>query len=424
MSTGRGVGGLRGALARSGVYYGWFVVGACFLCGMVCFGTIYSFGVFFEFIQREFQGSYAGTSLIFSVQSIITFGGGAVLGVFVDRYGTRRLLAVGGVLFAGGLFAVGRVNSFVGVVLAYGVVAALGFTVLYVVTYATPPRWFDRRVGIATAVATAGGGIGIMAMPTVSARLIEWFGWRDAYLALMLGFLGLIVLAALLVADHPASVGADATSEFADGGPSVASADLRSQLDAVGNMVTQPSFGLVFAGYVMIFTPAYMLLVHVVEYASTAGIGRGVGVLAIGVIGGMNFLGKFVFGGLSDRVGITAAVVGCATLVGLGTLVLTTLPMEAALLAGVVVFGLGYGGAGALLSPMLADLFGTANINALFGVTSVAFAVTGAVAPVLGGLSFDLTGSFAPGFLLGAVLALLAGPALAIANHVHDPATG
>lgn len=423
--SGRGpAGGIRGLLSRSGIYYGWFVVAACFLSGMVCFGTIYSFGVFFEFIQGEFQGSYAGTSLIFSVQSIITFGGGAVLGVFVDRYGTRRLLVIGGLLFGAGLVAVSQVQSFLGVVLAYGIVAALGFTVLYVVTYATPPRWFQRRVGIATAVATAGGGLGIMVMPWISARLIEAVGWRDAYLALMVGFLGLILLAALLIADHPASVGADPTAEFDGGGPSVASADLRTQLEAVSDMVTQPSFGLVFAGYVMIFTPAYMLLVHVVEYASTAGIGRGVGVLAIGVIGGMNFLGKFVFGGLSDRIGITASVVGCATLVGVGTLVLTLLPLELALLAGVFIFGLGYGGSGALLSPMLADLFGTANINALFGVTSVAFAVTGSVAPFIGGLSYDLAGSFAPGFLLGAVLALLAGPALALANHIHDPTAG
>lgn len=424
MSAGRGAEGVRGTLARSGVYYGWFVVAACFLCGLVCFGTIYSFGVFFEFIQREFRGSYAGTSLIFSVQSIVTFGGGAILGVFVDRYGTRRLLIVGGLLFALGLVAVGRVSSFLGVVFAYGVVAALGFTVLYVVTYATPPRWFDRRVGVATAVATAGGGIGIMAMPTVSARLIEWLGWRDAYLALMLGFLGLIVLAAVLVADHPGSVGADATIEFDGGGPTVASADLRSQLDAVSAMVRQPTFGLVFAGYVMIFMPAYMLLVYVVEYASTTGIGRDVGVLAIGVIGAMNFLGKFTFGWLSDRVGLTAGVMGCATLVGVGTLVLTALSTEVALLVGVFVFGLGYGGSGALLSPMLADLFGTANINALFGVTSVAFAITGSVGPFVAGLSYDVTGSFVPGLLLGAVLALLAAPAVLLAKRLHDPAAG
>jgi len=424
MSPCRTAEGLRSTLARSGVYYGWFVVGACFLCGMVCFGTIYSFGVFFEFIQREFRGSYAGTSLIFSVQSIVTFGGGAILGVFVDRYGTRRVLGVGGLLFAGGLFTVGRVDSFLGVVLAYGVVAALGFTVLYVVTYATPPRWFDRRVGIATAVATAGGGIGIMAMPTVSARLIEWFGWRDAYLALMIGFLGLIVLATLLVADHPGSVGADATIEFDGGGPTVACVELRSQLDAVSGMVRQPTFGLVFASYVMIYMPAYMLLVHVVEYANTAGIGREAGVLAIGVIGAMNFLGKFTFGWLSDRVGLTAGVMACATLVGVGTLVLTILSTELALLVGVFVFGLGYGGAGALLSPMLADLFGTANINALFGVTSAAFAITGSVGPFLAGLSYDLAGSFVPGYLLGALLALGAAPTVLLAERLHDPAAG
>jgi hypothetical protein len=48
MNDSRLVEGPRGLLSRSWIYYGWFVVAACFLCGMVCFGTIYSFGVFFE----------------------------------------------------------------------------------------------------------------------------------------------------------------------------------------------------------------------------------------------------------------------------------------------------------------------------------------------------------------------------------------
>lgn len=422
METRAAPGGIRGILARTGIYYGWFVVLACFLAAMVCFGTIYSFGVFFEFIHREFPGSYAGTSTIFSLQSIVTFGGGMVLGFVVDRYGTRRLLVVGGLLFAAGLLTVSQMQSFLGVLLAYGVIAAMGLSILYVVAFATAPRWFERRVGVATALATAGSGVGILVMPAVAARLIDLMGWRDAYLVLMVAFLAIVLLAALLVADYPGAIGASVGDEFADGQPGLAEADLRGQLDAVGDMVTSPSFAFVFAGYVMIFTPAYMLLVHVVEYASVVGIGRDVGVLAIGIIGAMNIVGKFFFGAVGDRFGITTAAIGCASVVGAGTILLTVFSVELALLAGVVVFGLGYGGAGALLSPLLAELFGAANINSLLGVTSAAFAFTGSVAPFLAGLSYDLVGSFVPGFLGGGVLAVMAGPVLALAARRHAPA--
>jgi OFA family oxalate/formate antiporter-like MFS transporter len=85
----------------------------------------------------------------------------------------------------------------------------------------------------------------------------------------------------------------------------------------------------------------------------------------------------------------------------------------------VFVFGLGYGGSIALLSPMLADLFGTGNINALLGVTSAAFAIAGSVAPFLAGLSYDVYGSFVPGFLGGAILCVLAAPTLALAERRH-----
>lgn len=69
---------------------------------------------------------------------------------------------------------------------------------------------------------------------------------------------------------------------------------------------------------------------------------------------------------------------------------------------------------------MLAELSGTANINALLGVTSAVFTLTGSAASILAGLSYDITGSSVPGFLGSALLAILAGPILALAYRHGD----
>lgn len=417
MATGRPESRVHRLLVRSGVYYGWFVVAGCFLSGMVCFGTIYSFGVFFEFIHADIGGSYAGISAIFSIQSIVTFGGGVVLGFFVDQYGTRPLLAAGGLLIGLGLFVVSQVDTFLAILLAYGVVAAMGFSTLYVIAYATTPRWFERRLGLATAVATAGGGVGILAMPTVASILIDLFGWRDAYLTLMVAFLLIVFVAVLLVADHPQDIGAETSAEFNGSKPDVVGENFRDQVTDVAELLTTPSFAFVFVAYVMIFTPVYMLLVHVVEFANTEGIGRELGVLAISIIGAMNITGKFVFGYVTDRVGVIAAVIACSLLVSAGTGILALIPTGTVLFVGVFAFGLGYGGSASLLSPMLAELFGTANINSLLGVTSAAFALAGSAAPFLAGFGYDVYGSFVPAFLGGALLCALAGPMLVLAGR-------
>ncbi|MFC7008340.1 hypothetical protein [Halalkalicoccus salilacus] len=78
------------------IYYGWVVVGACFLGSFVVFGLSYSFGVFFEAILTEFGHPRGVTSVAFGVQSLMLYLGAVGIGVLVDRYGTRRMLALGG----------------------------------------------------------------------------------------------------------------------------------------------------------------------------------------------------------------------------------------------------------------------------------------------------------------------------------------
>ena len=144
---------VRHRLADGPLYYGWFVVGACFLLGVVTWGTIWSFGVLFGYIIDEFGLSHANTAVIFSLQSVITFGGSAVLGVVIDRYGTQQLLLLAAGLVVLGLLGMSQLGSFTAVLLSYGLVVAAGFAIVNVIEKATPSRWFDRRRGAATGIA-------------------------------------------------------------------------------------------------------------------------------------------------------------------------------------------------------------------------------------------------------------------------------
>lgn len=94
------------------IYYGWVVVGACFLGSFVVFGLSYSFGVFFERMLAEFGRSRGVTSVAFGAQALMLYLGAVVIGVLVDRYGTRRMLAVGAaVLCLASSGPAGRIRS-------------------------------------------------------------------------------------------------------------------------------------------------------------------------------------------------------------------------------------------------------------------------------------------------------------------------
>lgn len=402
------------------VYYGWIVVGCCFVGAMVTFAIVYSFSVFFGHISATFEQSQANTSLIFSLQSIVTYGSATVLGLFVDRYGARRLLVLATALVAAGLVGASQLQTFVAVVLAYGVVAASGFSLLYVITYATPPRWFDRRRGTATALATAGGGVGILLGPPVASFLIDLTGWQNAYLLITAGTVVVLLVVALLFADRPADIGLDAAAkqEFPDGQSSAGeSREWHTQLAAITDIARTPAFLLVFVAYFCIGVPIFFLAAHAVEFSVSIGLGEGVGVLAISIIGGMNVFGKFVAGPISDQIGISRTLAGCGTLLGVALVLLGLVETRQAVLGLVFVFGLGYGGAIGLLSPALAELFGTDDINALFGMTSASFAVTGSRVPFLAGAGYDLTGSYTLPLVVGGVVCLAGVPLIEFAHR-------
>ncbi|WP_339104267.1 MFS transporter [Haloterrigena salinisoli] len=401
------------ASSESGVYRGWYVVAGGFVGAFVVFGLSYAFGVFLEPIQRDLGLSRSGVSVIFSLQTVVIYVAAALLGVLADRFGVRRLLSAGAVVLAIGGVWTSRANGYAGLLVAYGVCTAIGLGAIYVVSYATVPRWFDRRRGLATGIATAGLGIGMVATAPAASALVAAIGWRVAILALVLAAAAAVAAVAPLFADDPASSDApvDVEREFPDGVANREPPDwatYRRELSAVA--LSRP-FLLLFAGWVLTYATLYVVLVHVVAYASDAGLGDGTGAIAIAVVGATTAIARIGIGGLADRLGRVRTFVACSAVMGLSTLGLPFAGSAVGLYAVAVVFGVAYGGNGALLSPLTVDLFGSANPNAIFGLVSLSFAVSGLLAPWIAGLAYDLAGTYTPAFV-GAGLAGLVGSAL------------
>jgi hypothetical protein len=100
--------------------------------------------------------------------------------------------------------------------LAYGVLVGAGLSVVFVVAYATVPRWFGRRRGRAGGIASAGLGVGMVLVAPAAAVSIDLVGWRTTYLLISSIVLAALAIAVVLIADDPASVGVDSRDEFVD----------------------------------------------------------------------------------------------------------------------------------------------------------------------------------------------------------------
>ncbi|MES3517856.1 MAG: MFS transporter [Natronomonas sp.] len=391
---------IRRRIAQS-VYYGWVIVFVCLLASLVVFGTSYAFGVFFDSFIREFERSQAVISVAFGLQTASLFGGAVVAGRFIDRYGRRRITAIGGSLFVAGLVWTALAESYVELLLAFGVVTALGMAILYVVGYATVPVWFTRRRGVAGGIAASGLGVGLVVVPSGASLLIETVGWRRALLVVAAVVAVFSLVIAVLVADRPADIDAtDARAAGTTGSSDISSGEL---LDTIGS----GSFLIVFLGWVLIFASLYVVLGYIVLYATEVGFGRRVGVLAITVLGISTTVTRIGVGLLSDYVGRVVTFVVCAAILGGSTALIPAAGSALLLFAVVTLFGVGYGGCGGLLGPFVADVFGNDGLNTLFSVMSLSFGIAGILAPPYAGFVFETIGAYDVAFVsvgLGSVL--------------------
>ncbi|AHG03537.1 MFS transporter [Halobacterium sp. DL1] len=402
---------------RSDVYAGWVVVTGCFLGSFVVFGLSYSFGVFFEPVLDAFGAPRSTTSTAFGVQTVALYVGAVGIGALVDRFGARRMLVLGTVVLCGGLVATSRAATLPQFVVAYGVVVGGGLSVVYVVAYATPARWFDRRVGLASGLASAGLGVGMLVVSPVATELVARVGWRDALVALAAGVAVVLAAAAALVRGEPGPEEAP-TAEFPNGVDRAGDTDWRTQLAEVAAVARTRTFALTFVGWMTIYGTLYVVLVNLVVFGTDVGLTRATGATALAVVGAASAAGRVAIGFFGDRLGRIRVFVGCSSAMGVSTVALAGVETAVGLWAFAVVFGLAYGGNGALLAPLTADLFGRANINSVFGLISVAFALSGILAPYLAGVGYETFATYDPVFVAAGVVAVGGALAVAVADRV------
>lgn len=395
----------RQAALRSGIFPGWFVVAGAFTVLFVGFGAAYAFAAFFEALEAEFAASRASVSLVFSIAGFLYFSLGAASGPVADRVGPRWIACAGIAIVGVGLIAASQAAALWQVFLAYGLGVGVGIGMAYVPAVGAVQRWFVRRRGLASGLAVSGIGLGTLGVPPLAALLIEWGGWRLAYLAL--GVLALTVgcAAALLIEASPEKRGLGPDGDPAP--PPAAGPARRAGIGLAEAIKTRP-FVLLYIGSFILSLGLMIPFVHLVPFAQDAGLSRVSAVLILGLVGVGSTAGRFLLAGIADRFGRISSL--AAMFAGMGLMFLWWLvagnAWQLALFA--LVFGLCYGGFVALIPAVTADYFAGPNVSGIIGAQYTSVAVGTFAGPVLAGMAFDRWHSYTLPIAFSAACCVLA----------------
>ncbi len=377
----------------------WVVVAVVWVTLALAYGLYFSFPVFFVALLEEFGWSRGATAVAFSLSSIVQGLLSPVVGILVDRFGPRRVMLGGTVLLGGACLLSSRIDSLWSLYVVTGVLAAAGVcAVTWVPSGALIVQWFAERRGSVMGVAFSGMGVGILIMGPLAQWLIAVRGWRAAYLVLGAGILAVLVpLVWFGVREAPRAVGP------ARGGVVAPASRAGHAGSEVGAALRTRAFWALFFAYFCTPLAVFPVVTHQVAFAVDQGFARMFVAGIFGFTGLMSTVGRILFGIAADRIGrATSATIsyGCTAVGTLCLLGLETWRHPAALYAYALLFGLGFGARGPIITAMASQLFQGRRFGVIYGILSIGNGVGGAVGPWFGGAIHDATGSYRVAFLI------------------------
>jgi MFS family permease len=381
----------------------WRVIAAVWAILAVASGLYFSFPVFFVPLLEEFGWSRGATALAFSISSIVQGLLSPVVGILVDRLGPRRVILGGTVLLGGACILSSRIASLWSLYLMTGVLAAAGVcAVSSVPCGALLARWFADRRGSVMGLAFSGMGVGVLVVGPVAQWLITTQGWRAAYLVLGLATLVILVPITWLGVREARPAGAlDDVAGSAAGRPGEPARPEVRHVEVRDALRTRAFWALFFA-YLCTPLAVFPVVTHQVAFAVDQGFPRLFVASIFGLTGFMSTGGRILFGFAADRIGRAASATVSYGCTAAGTLALLTLeawPHPAPLYAYALLFGLGFGARGPIITAIASQLFQGRRFGVIYGILSVGNGIGGAIGPWFGGAIHDVTGSYRIAFL-------------------------
>ena len=371
----------------------WWIVFAC-ACGLlVGAGSIlvFTFGVFLKPVTEDLGLTRGDLSAGLGISAWFVALSCPVVGWLIDRYGTRRVMIPGILLFAAAVASFGLMpaKSLPAVLLIFAIAGFISGVQTPIPYAAVVSHWFDRERGIALGVATAGVGLGVALIPQLAAYLIGHFGWRNAYFGLAFAIIVLAFVPVAIFVHEPPSVagrGADAGSAALPGIEVMAA--LRT-----GNFWT---LSIAFLLGVMAINGT---IVHIVALLTDRGIPLQAATGALSFAGIAIIVGRIICGWCLDRFWGPYVAACFFVLPMIGIALLASGWGAPAPLIGAALCGAGIGAEIDLMAFFISRYFGLKAYGKVYGLMFMLFNIGTGLGPALSGRAFDMFHSYTQVFI-------------------------
>jgi MFS family permease len=369
------------------------------LCGALIvtlsMGIRHGFGFWLQPIVTERGWTRETFSFALAVQNLAWGISGPIAGMLADRFGAWKVLVAGGLAYALGLVLMAVTSHPVSFTLGAGVligIAQSGST--YAVIYGVLGRTVSpEKRSWAFGVAAAAGSFGQFVMIPIETWLISHVGWQGA--------LYLLASAALLIAPLALGVRERSVAAFSGAHQSIA--------QAVREAFGYRSFQLLMLGYFVCGFQVVFIGVHLPSYLKDHGLGIEVSTGALMLIGLFNIFGTYAAGLLGQRFPkhlLLSGIYGLRAITITIFIALPLTPMSVYVFAAVM--GFLWLSTVPPTNAVVAQIFGAQHLSMLGGFVFLSHQVGSFLGVWLGGMLYDVTGSYDVVWWLSIALGIMA----------------
>lgn len=348
-------------------------------------GVRHGFGLYLVPMSDEFGWGHNVFSLAIAMQNLIWGAAQPFTGALADKYGSKIVVAVGGVLYTIGLLLMAvsstgwLLNLSVGLILGLALSATSFSVLLSAVGRAAPP---EKR-SLAMGIASAAGSFGQFIMLPSTLLLLQNFGWSAALVVSAILIAMIVPLAWMLKA--PAFVVPNTSTNQVQ----------LSFKDILVIAKNHKPFWFLSLGFLVCGFQVVFIGIHLPGYLIDHGFNATTGTVFLALVGLFNIVGTYTAGWLGGKYSKPKLLMGLYGLRGIAIIVFLMLPLSTFTIYSFgVVMGLLWLSTVPLTNGIVANMFGIKYLSMLSGIVFFTHQVGSFFGGWLGGLNHDVTGNY------------------------------
>ncbi|MEJ5131492.1 MFS transporter [Acinetobacter sp. MYb177] len=348
-------------------------------------GVRHGFGLYLVPMSDEFSWGHNVFSLAIAMQNLIWGAAQPFTGALADKYGSKIVVAVGGVLYTIGLLLMAvsstgwLLNLSVGLILGLALSATSFSVLLSAVGRAAPP---EKR-SLAMGIASAAGSFGQFIMLPSTLLLLQNFGWSAALVVSALLIAMIVPLAWMLKA--PAFVVPNASTNQVQ----------LSFKDILVIAKNHKPFWFLSLGFLVCGFQVVFIGIHLPGYLIDHGFNATTGTVFLALVGLFNIVGTYTAGWLGGKYSKPKLLMGLYGLRGIAIIAFLMLPLSTFTIYSFgVVMGLLWLSTVPLTNGIVANMFGIKYLSMLSGIVFFTHQVGSFFGGWLGGVNHDVTGNY------------------------------